>query len=112
MVAGGSPNPDCRLEWGRTGDPPKAYQLIIWVGENNFPLVLEYDGGGSHRNISDEVDGDMDYPLYSNQLPLVEYLNTTFPSEFYKFVSLVGYNQLTSCRRLWFSGPIVTFDGD
>ena len=46
MVAGGSPNPDCRLEWGRTGDPPKAYQLIIWVGENNFPLVLEYDGGG------------------------------------------------------------------
>ena len=62
--------------------------------------------------MSDEVGGDMDYLLYSNQLPLVVCLNTTFPSEFYKFVSLVGYNQLTSCRRLWFSGPIVTFDGD
>ena len=93
MVAGGSPNPDCRLEWGRTGDPPKAYQLIIWVGENNFPLVLEYDGGGSHRNMSDEVDGDMDYPLYSNQLPLVEYLNISFISV-YKTILTMLYKSI------------------
>ena len=40
--------------------------------------------------MSDEVGVDTDYSLYFNRLPLVAYLDMTFPSEAYKFVSLVG----------------------
>ena len=40
--------------------------------------------------MSDEVGVDTDYSLYFKRLPLVAYLDMTFPSETYKFVSFVG----------------------
>ena len=67
----------------------ESYHLTIQVGGiifSSFRNVV----GGSDGNMSDEVGVDMDYSLYFNRLPLVAYLDMTFPSKTYKFVSLVG----------------------